>query len=138
MQTRIQRKRTKGYRLPPNAKSVTRPHKWGNPLKWEKGGIYIHAGHRRKVTDPWVWLCGGSVELMLKIFKGILNEGDWSELLISQYYQIVNDNEDDLRHWIDRFAALDKTELTGKDLACFCPIDKPCHADVLLEWANEK
>lgn len=27
-------------------------------------------------------------------------------------------------------------ELRGKDLACFCPLDQPCHADVLLELAN--
>lgn len=27
--------------------------------------------------------------------------------------------------------------LRGKDLACWCPLDKPCHADVLLELANE-
>lgn len=27
-------------------------------------------------------------------------------------------------------------ELKGKNLACFCPLDKPCHADVLLEIAN--
>lgn len=27
-------------------------------------------------------------------------------------------------------------ELRGKDLACWCPVDKPCHADVLLEIAN--
>jgi hypothetical protein len=26
--------------------------------------------------------------------------------------------------------------IRGKDLACFCPLDQPCHADVLLEWAN--
>ena len=28
-------------------------------------------------------------------------------------------------------------ELRGKHLACFCSLDGPCHADVLLEWANE-
>lgn len=28
-------------------------------------------------------------------------------------------------------------ELRGKDLVCWCPLDEPCHADVLLEWANE-
>ena len=28
--------------------------------------------------------------------------------------------------------------LRGKNLACFCPLDQPCHADVLLEMANEK
>jgi len=26
--------------------------------------------------------------------------------------------------------------LRGKNLACWCPLDKPCHADVLLELAN--
>jgi hypothetical protein len=26
--------------------------------------------------------------------------------------------------------------LKGKNLACFCPLDKPCHADVLLRLAN--
>lgn len=26
--------------------------------------------------------------------------------------------------------------LAGKDLACWCPLDQPCHADVLLEIAN--
>lgn len=26
--------------------------------------------------------------------------------------------------------------LAGKDLACWCPLDQPCHADVLLELAN--
>jgi hypothetical protein len=27
-------------------------------------------------------------------------------------------------------------ELRGRDLACYCPLDGPCHADVLLEIAN--
>jgi hypothetical protein len=28
------------------------------------------------------------------------------------------------------------SELRAKDLACWCPLDQPCHADVLLELAN--
>lgn len=28
------------------------------------------------------------------------------------------------------------TELRGKNLACWCRLDQPCHADVLLELAN--
>ena len=28
------------------------------------------------------------------------------------------------------------SELTGHDLMCFCALDQPCHADVLLELAN--
>lgn len=34
----------------------------------------------------------------------------------------------------ERLAAI--KELAGKDLACWCPLDRPCHADVLLELAN--
>ena len=30
-----------------------------------------------------------------------------------------------------------RAALAGKNLACWCPIDQPCHADVLLEIANE-
>lgn len=29
-------------------------------------------------------------------------------------------------------------ELRGRDLACYCPLDEPCHADVLLELANRQ
>lgn len=31
----------------------------------------------------------------------------------------------------------DVHELRGKNLACWCQLDEPCHADVLLELANE-
>lgn len=31
-----------------------------------------------------------------------------------------------------------KIELAGKDLACWCPLDRPCHADVLLDIANRQ
>ena len=34
--------------------------------------------------------------------------------------------------WRNRVRAL----LAGHDLACWCPLDQPCHADVLLEIAN--
>ena len=27
-------------------------------------------------------------------------------------------------------------ELRGKDLCCWCPLDQPCHADILLKIAN--
>ena len=30
-----------------------------------------------------------------------------------------------------------RRELRGRDLACYCPRDEPCHADVLLDVANE-
>lgn len=30
----------------------------------------------------------------------------------------------------------DLEELRGKDLACWCALDQPCHADILLKMAN--
>ena len=30
-----------------------------------------------------------------------------------------------------------RRELAGRDLACWCPLSGPCHADVLLEVAND-
>jgi hypothetical protein len=30
-----------------------------------------------------------------------------------------------------------RRELHGRDLACYCPLAEPCHADVLLAVANE-
>lgn len=31
-----------------------------------------------------------------------------------------------------------RRELKALDLACWCPLDGPCHADVLIEIANAK
>ena len=30
-----------------------------------------------------------------------------------------------------------RRELRERNLACYCPLDEPCHADVLIEIANE-
>jgi hypothetical protein len=35
-------------------------------------------------------------------------------------------------------AATVRRELADRDLACWCPLDRPCHADVLLEVANQE
>jgi hypothetical protein len=35
-----------------------------------------------------------------------------------------------------RSAQYDIAPLRGKNLACWCALDQPCHADVLLELAN--
>ena len=43
-----------------------------------------------------------------------------------------------LSHWGEEYRQLAKDALRGKNLACWCSLDSPCHADVLLEIANEK
>jgi len=35
-----------------------------------------------------------------------------------------------------RAGVLDLDELVGHDLACWCALDKPCHADVLIDLAS--
>jgi hypothetical protein len=80
---RIQQKRTKGWRMPPNTVSVARPGKWGNP--------FAVAEHGRLPA-------------------------------IEKY-----------RQWV---MCKDLSELRGKNLACYCPLNQPCHADILLELAN--
>jgi hypothetical protein len=42
------------------------------------------------------------------------------------------------REWVNvcNAAIRIRRELRGKNLACWCPLDQPCHADVLLEIAN--
>lgn len=57
----------------------------------------------------------------------------------------------DYRRWLDRDSCVRSferafgappakadivRELRGKNLACWCKLDQPCHADILLEIAN--
>lgn len=44
------------------------------------------------------------------------------------------------RHLAEHYnlATRAREELASKDLACWCPLDQPCHADVLLEIANQE
>jgi len=40
------------------------------------------------------------------------------------------------RQWLGKNSELERaarTELAGKNLACWCALDGPCHADVLLQ-----
>jgi|SRR5665647_3059053 len=43
---------------------------------------------------------------------------------------------DGLGVWDRDIKANIRRGLAGRDLACWCPLDQPCHADVLLEIAN--
>lgn len=87
MPVRVQRKRTKGFRMPAGVIYVGRPGKWGNPFV-----------------------------------------GKVSEQVLSDYRQHILIQV--------TIGELDLAELRGKDLACWCPLSSPCHADVLLELAN--
>jgi hypothetical protein len=94
MPQRIQRQRTKGWRMPENAVYVGRPTRWGN---------HWHTGNG--------WDAAAIVALHAEWMRGT-------------YCDNACPPKPDLGL------------LRGKDLACWCPLDQPCHADVLLELAN--
>jgi hypothetical protein len=102
---RIQRKRTKGWRMPEGAVYVGRPTEWGNP--WTVGTI---------ATIEWP---SGRFEVSFR------------EVEITPHIAVA------LYRWaFTPDVEAMRAELAGRDLACWCPLDQPCHADVLLELAN--
>jgi hypothetical protein len=130
---RVQLKRTKGWLMPENTVKVTRPGKWGNPIKLVGDMIYIDAGYRRKILDKWVLVFedgGYNVGHVIALFECIITG------IPEQESDSVKINPDIL-FWIDHFKKLDISELKGKNLACFCGLDQPCHADTLLRLANK-
>lgn len=128
MPKRLQRSRKRGWRKPENAVIVDRTSRWGNPFKLVGDQIYINASHRRKILDPWVWLCLGDEEKLLSLYKMVVTGA--AEKVD---FRVVVDSLDDISHWVEHFQKQDLSELKGKDLICFCALDKPCHADVLIE-----
>lgn len=97
---RIQRKRSKGWKMPDNTVYVGRPTKWGNPFKVGDK----HPKFMRPLDH----------EECYEFFKELVSKRP------------------------PEFFAHVKEDFRGKDLACWCSLDKPCHADVLLKIANEE
>lgn len=100
---RIQRKRTKGWRMPENTVYVGRGSKWGNP---------------NKIGDPSP-IDGAPMEDYEAVSEYRAN-------LLFGHDDFSMPTEEEIR-----------AELAGKDISCWCPPNLPCHADVLLEIANE-
>jgi hypothetical protein len=118
---RIQRRRTKGWQMPEGAVYVGRGSHLGNPFRVYqhcngKGGDWgVQDTGRLHAPMSHGWTELGAIKTAIKAYEGILDEiyppGSTARYILVQ-------------------------ELRGKDLACWCPLDQPCHADVLLEIAN--
>lgn len=119
--TRVQR--TRGWRMPENTVYVGRGSKWSNPYAVgkeapehvaavvHKGRLHLLSGGSTRVRDR-----ADAVERFAwLVFEPILNRPDYPPYPTR---------------------AEIKAELAGKNLACWCPLDKPCHTDVLLRIAN--
>lgn len=121
---RVQRKRTKGYKLPENTVCVTRPGKYGNPFIIVGDMIYLNVKFRRKTLYPGRFWQMGNQQDCVNLFRHLLTGA------------FNNTHDSDIAYWVNHFANIDKDELRGKNLACWCALDKPCHADVLLEMLS--
>ena len=122
---RIQRKRTKGWRMPENTIAVSRPGEWGNPF------VFADRTNAELVEYYRCWIEDGEIHPDIDThFEA--PDGSRTRILGLE-----------LPSLIARTALLLRiNELRGKNLACWCPLTDvhgnkvPCHADVLLELAN--
>lgn len=107
---RVTLSRVKGWKSPENTVKVSRPTKWGNPFA--VGGSYCLSEFFGGNYDDHVKVVNQSQAVDL--FQRLVFEG-WPRFKLD----------------------LMKKELQGKNLACWCKPDTPCHADVLLKLAND-
>lgn len=109
---RIQRKRTKGWRMPAGAIYVGRPTMYGNPLRV---GVHGEAGE-----------CAEKFRRLLNSFPSAAALEEW---------RAAGGNA---TWWVCLAGRVEwaMKKIRGRQLACFCPLDQPCHADVLCEIAN--
>lgn len=110
---RIQRKRTKGWKMPSNTVSVTRPGPYGNP--------YTIKGAREA---DWRGTDAELAQVCVHQFRA-----DW--------VHAIKCAKRDRTPYMPFGKPVYLGPLKGKNLACWCPLDQPCHADVLLELANK-
>lgn len=123
---RIQRRRTPGWKLPPGAICVDRSSRWGNRYRLAKReDSPFPMGHavvldRRGELGPFFG--GFSTALEAQAFAVELFR---RALLASRVV------------WDPPAHASYFGPLAGHDLACYCRPGDPCHAEVLLELANQ-
>lgn len=110
MPQRIQRSREHGWRMPDNTIYVGRPTVFGNPFTLKGCAEAGYTGD----------LHGRCFEAF-RIFMG-------------KYWREVWQGEEAERYHDRLLRRL--PELRGKHLACWCPLNRACHADVLIELAN--
>lgn len=128
---RIQRKRTTGWRLPPNTVYVGRPTKWGNPARV--------VGDSLKTTPHWSVFAGDAGPRL-----GVYTDVDEARAAAVQYFrdfialdsaQVPLENRG-AHQRLTRAIRDDLDTLRGQNVCCWCPEGSPCHGDVLLELAN--
>lgn len=125
---RVKRERKGGWKMPSNTVYVGRGSKWGNPFKViEVADNEWHVV--AKENDTW------HVLLKTENHDEALN----FSLNSYQYWLMPYTHKNgDIEKFYQSTAVYESIvlELKGKNLACWCPLDQKCHADILLRLAN--
>ena len=97
-----------------------------NGWRMPEGAVYV--GRPTKWGNPYRvykgWLDGPDI---------LINSTDRAGLLV-RAVDLYRENF--IRGELGRYTI--RNALRGKDLVCWCTLDSPCHADVLLEIANQE
>lgn len=125
MPQRIQRRRTKGWRMPENCIYVGRPGRWGNPFTPLLVNAVVTEYDFSSIPSPIPGRLG--CESVLMVMGGF--HAELCVLLFRHWIHCWREK------WPEHFEAY-IAPLRGKDLACWCGPNDVCHADVLLELAN--
>jgi hypothetical protein len=136
---RVQLSRAKGFRLPPNTVVVARPTKWGNPFNFKRSEYCWTALSFGCRGDA-----AGRHEASVRAFRDWIAppHGRQTISMEEQPKMVGPGGEAPLGPAVKAGPAPSRDEvrdaLHGKNLACWCRLDQPCHADVLLELANAR
>ena len=126
MTARIQRKRTKGWRMPPNTAYVSRPSLFSNAYRVSDFGAEL------------------AVALFRESAQGCWYPRQTDQCTDAQKHAAYVAHST-LMHRFERMTLAEaaRVYLRGKNLACWCALEDeqgsrvPCHADVLLELARQ-
>lgn len=105
--------------MPPDAIYVGRPTRWGNPYR--PGRTCCFGGAMLPPLGTGDWEREVRHERFRAVCPDVATSVVWYCELLSRCPTLVNE----ARHL-----------LRGHDLACWCPLDQPCHADVLIELTD--
>jgi hypothetical protein len=117
---RIQRQRVKGWRMPENTLYVGRGSKWGNPINLSD----LAAQYPSFTIEQLAGAAVGHFEDLVRL--GTITFSNWRSA----------DGKRGPITWHYPPVEVIRGALAGRDLACWCAPDQPCHADVLLDLAN--
>lgn len=131
MPVRVQLSRKKGWRMPPNTVKVDRSTKWGNPFNFRAPEHCWTALAYGEKGNP-----AGRHAASVKAFREWM--GSPAGMRIEGCGLYCGDHPIGVSPTVEARTPPDPTELRGKNLACWCKPDQPCHADVLIELANPR